>query len=923
MLIRMLTYLRSILYSHMRLKYLIFMTLTFISAIPVIMLSYWVQETAFQKELAAVEDKHLVIARNLSRTFERYVIDTKAVFKHVGALVVDGRDWQESTALLETVGISCLCRVNRDLDNNLIQADNCSFSLNQEQLSVLMSLANENLGEVQFSNLERLDDSPIFYLVQALDSDQLLLGILETTYLIESQKSIAFGERGHSMVVDATGRVIAHPKSEWVATSKDASKLSVVKKMMRGETGVSIFYSPPLQASMIAGHTSVPGVNWGVMVPQPLSELRNQAGDVRWVAFFISVFGILVAGLLGWMAARILARPLESISETATAIASGDSSARVTNLPEHTALEVIELANSFNQMVDQLHDSHTDLLRVRERLDVTLASIGDGVITTDKSNHINYMNPEAEILTAWSVDEAIGCPLLDVLKIINFRTGEPLDFLQLDDSYVGKSAYDGRLIRRDQSEIGVQKTVAKIRDSNSNVIGLVIVIRDVTEHQKLTKRLSFEATHDALTGLLNRSAFENRITAAVQQSREEHCTHYLCYLDLDQFKVVNDTCGHAAGDELLRSISKVIQQCMRDMDILARLGGDEFGILLTQCSLTSALAIAETIRKKVQASRFIYDNHSFPISASIGVVAITDSQNTLADIFKAADSACYMAKARGRNLVHAYRPTDENIAGHWSGVRWISRMHTALEENLFTLHIQPIVPLNWHNFSTAHYELLLRLKDGDQALIYPDAFLPAAARYNLLPKIDRWVFSQAIDWLSKNRQLLEGGRISVNLTGQTLSEDSFLDFILELFRTKGMCADAMIIEITESSALNDLSCAQKFISSLSAMGCKFALDDFGKGFSSLSSLKHLAVDYIKIDGGFVRDILTEPIDEAMVKTIIEIGHSMGIIVVAEFVENAAIQSRLTELGSDYGQGYGITKPYPLSEFKVKKAEFVE
>ena len=923
MFVRFLTYLRTMFYSNLPLKYLIFLTFTLISAIPVIMLSYWVQQTAYQKELVAVQDKHLVIAANLSRTFERYVLDTKAVFKHVGAITTDGQDWHQSENLLNTMGITSVCRLDSNTNNTLIKNKGCAFNLDPKQLSMLRILAKQSLGEVLISNLDRIDNRPIFFLVMSTNANQFLLGTLETTYLVESQKSIAFGERGHSMVVDATGRVIAHPKPEWVVSSKDATQLSVVQKMLRNETGVSTFFSPPLQADMIAGYTSVPGVGWGVTVPQPLSELRDQAGDIRWVAFFISLFGMIIAGVLSWKAARILTQPIESISHTATLIASGDSTARVTGIPKHTALEVIDLASSFNQMVDRLDESHTHLLRTQEHLAVTLASIGDGVITTDSSNNINYLNPVAENLIGWTLKEAVGCSLLKVLKIDDFQTGEPIDFLQTQHILTPKATIEGRLIRRDNTELGVQKTVAKIRNSNAEVIGLVIVIRDVTENLNLTKRLSYEATHDSLTGLVNRSAFENRVSLAIQQSKQEHCSHCLCYLDLDQFKVVNDTCGHGAGDEMLRTVSNVIRQSMRSEDVLARLGGDEFGILLTQSSMTSALTIAEAIRQKLQDSRFTVDNQSFPISASIGVVEITDRFNDLGDIFKAADSACYIAKERGRNLVHAYRPTDEYVAERANEVRWVSRLHTALEDDLFTLHFQPITPLNIDNNCAAHYELLLRLKADDQSLIYPDTFLPAAAHYNLLPAIDRWVFAKAICWLSKNKELLEGGRISINLTGPTICEDSFLAFTQELFSINGICADAMIIEITESSALNNLPCAQKFMTSLQKMGCKFALDDFGKGFSSLSGLKNLAVDYIKIDGGFVKDMLNNPVDEAMVKTINDIGHSMGKIVVAEFVENQAIQVRLTELGIDFGQGFGIARPSPLDDFKIYKTEPVE
>jgi diguanylate cyclase (GGDEF)-like protein/PAS domain S-box-containing protein len=919
MFLQILNNFRAIFHSNFRLKYLNFLALTLISTIPVIMLGYWVQETALQKELTAVEDKHLIIAKNLSRTFERYAQDTKAVFRHVGLLIANGQDLHQSQMLLDTMGITGICRVNKNLANEFNTAEDCSFSVNSKQLSMLMALGEKSKGDVQISNLDRLDDRPIFFLVQAIGPNQFMLGTLETTYLIKNQKSIAFGVRGHSMVVDATGRVIAHPKREWEKISKDASKLSVVQKMIRGETGVSTFFSPPMQADMIAGHTSVPGVGWGVMVPQPLSELHDQAGDARWIAFFIAMIGIIVASLFGWIAAKALSGPIESISRTATEIANGDSTARVPDLPKYTAREVIDLASSFNQMVSQLGDSHASLLRSRERLNVTLASIGDGVITTDKSNNIDYMNPAAQILTGWSMTEAVGFALFEILTLEDFDTGETIDLPQHDDQIdIDQPTFEGLLIRRDGSKIDVQKTVAKIYDENSDVTGLAIVVRDVTVNRKLEKRLSYEAAHDSLTGLVNRRAFEHRVTAAIQQSQENLITHCLCYLDLDQFKVVNDTCGHAGGDELLRTVSRVIQQIMREDDVLARLGGDEFGILLPDCSMPSALAIAETIRKQVEEFRFTYDHHNFPMGVSIGVVEITDSDNNLGDIFKAADSACYMAKEKGRNFVHAYRHTDEYIAERASQLEWVSRLHTALEEDLFTLHIQPIIPLNTRDFTDTHYELLLRLTDDDQSLIYPDTFLPAAARYNLLPAIDRWVFSNAISWLAKNRQLLEGGRISINLTGATLSEDSFLEFIEAQFETNGMCADAMIIEITESSALNDLACAKRFISSLSEMGCKFALDDFGKGFSSLSSLKHLAVDYLKIDGGFVKDILTDSVDEAMVKTINDIGHSMGKIVVAEFVENEAIQSRLAEMGVDFAQGFEISTPYPLVEFSANK-----
>ena len=932
--------------SNIRLKLLIFLTLTLISSIPVIQLAYWVQRSAVQREVDAVEEKHLLIAGNISRAFERYAKDTKAVFAHISANfgVID--NLRNVDKLLNSMGISDLCTVDANgALNGALRGDRfCSFSLTNDHITRLRAKARDKPGEVSISRLRRIDDRPVFFLVHGLSENRIAVGTLETSYLIEIQKSIAFGKLGHSMVVDATGRVIAHPNKEWETISKDASKLSVVQKMMRGETGVSTFYSPPMQADMIAGHTSVPGVDWGVMVPQPYSELLERAEEVQWAALLITILGLTVAAFLGWIAARVLANPIEAVSKTAIAIASGDESARVTNVTRNTAREVRELTTSFNQMVDRLSNSRADIQRHRDNLerlvsertealehemqerkhaevvlqqqkqhlDVTLESIGDGVITSDANNNINYLNPVAEKLTGWSMQEACGQTLSAVLSFIDVHSGEPVELLPSDNKE--NQTYDGLLVRRDNSTVDVQKTVAKIKGADSKLAGLVIVVRDVTETRKLSRKLSYEASHDALTGLLNRRAFENRVTEAIQEAAQEHCVHSLCYLDLDQFKIVNDTCGHAAGDEMLCAITGLIKQRMRKSDSLARLGGDEFGILFNMCPIDTALDIAEKIRQHIQDFRFVHDDHNFRAGVSIGLTEINNSSESLGNILNAADSACYLAKERGRNRIETYAPTDEETVERAGELMWVGRMHAALEDDQFELHAQPIISLAYGPEAICHYELLLRLRHEPDTLTLPGTFLPAAARYKLLPSIDRWVFAKAIEWLRQSQAMLEGGRISINLTGETLSEPKFLNYVQDLLNEHQVDASSLIIEITENSALNNLRAALKFISALSEMGCQFALDDFGTGFSSLSNLKNLPVDYIKIDGDFVRDILTDPIDETMVKTICEIGHTLGKTVIAEFVESDAIQARLCELGIDFGQGYGIARPTPISEF---------
>ena len=920
----------STLATHYRfkLKVLIFIIFTFISAIPVALLSYWVQKTALEQEIAAVEEKHLIIAQNLSRAFERYASDTKSIFSYISSNYDSVKHHYNLDSLLMSMGISELCIIHQSgmIKNALTAQTPCSISLSASNTDNLWQTAGNS---TQISNLQRLNDRPIFFLSHIVDSQRLAIGTLETDYLVSLQKSIAFGERGHSMVVDAVGRVIAHPDPQWERISKDASKLSVVQKMMQGKTGVSTFYSPPMQADMIAGHTSVPDVGWGVMVPQPFNELRNHATHISWASLLIAIIGLSIAALLSWFCARALTQSLEEINKTTKAIAHGDESARVKDMSHYTAREVKDLAASFNQMVNQLsqskqqlqqhkdsleqtvHERTDELQQQKERLDITLASIGDGVITTDSQGRIVYLNPAAEKLSGWSLKEAKGRPLSEVLPIVDAQTTQAIALRAQSYPDISQT-YDGLLVKRDGSTVDIQQSVAAIK---SSLGGQVIILRDVTETHKLSQQLSYEASHDSLTGLLNRRAFEERVNYAIDNIQSEQCVHSLCYLDLDQFKIINDTSGHAAGDQMLCAVAHILKASMRKADIVARLGGDEFGILLAQCSTRKAQKITENICQQIKDMRFAYDNQVFHVGVSIGIAEINSKNDTLIHIFKAADSACYMAKEQGRGRVHIYQPSGEAVLEKEGEIRWVNRLHRALEDDLFELYVQPIVSLNVDEDRPSHHEILLRMINHESGqLINPDQFLPAAARYNLLPNIDQWVFSHATDWLCDNWQYLNGGRLSINISGATLSDATFLKFARKKLNQNKMNADSIIIEITENSALSNLPSALKFILAMKKIGCQFALDDFGKGFSSLSILKQLPIDYIKIDGSFVKDILNDPVDEAMVQTICTIGHTMGKKVVAEFVESEEIISRLQELNIDFAQGFAIAKPSPLSQF---------
>lgn len=439
---------------------------------------------------------------------------------------------------------------------------------------------------------------------------------------------------------------------------------------------------------------------------------------------------------------------------------------------------------------------------------------------------------------------------------------------------------------------------------------------DTTERRRAEKKLSYQASHDILTGLINRLEFELRAERLISTIHEGKREHALCFMDLDQFKVVNDTCGHTAGDELLRQLGQVLQNGVRRRDTLARLGGDEFGVLMEHCSLDQAQRAAKALLKRVEDFQFSWEGHSFRIGISIGLVAITETTRNLNELLRQADAACYMAKDLGRNRIHVYRPEDTELAQRHGEMQWVSRINQALEINRFTLYAQNIVPLD--DSRKEHYELLLRMVDEDGQIIPPRAFLPAAERYDLMEKLDTWVIGNAFALMTSHPAFVEQiDFVSINLSGQSLTNINFLNSIITQIGEFKIDASKICFEVTETAAISNLSAATAFISMLKDLGCRFALDDFGSGLSSFGYLKNLKVDYLKIDGMFVKNMVNDPIDHAMVKSIHDIGHVMGMKTIAEFVENDAIKDKLIEIGVDYVQGYGIGKPEPLVELISK------
>ena len=552
----------------------------------------------------------------------------------------------------------------------------------------------------------------------------------------------------------------------------------------------------------------------------------------------------------------------------------------------------------------------------KELAQVTLKSLGDGVVTTDLKGHILSLNHAAETLTGWTETEALGHRFGAVLRL----SARDRKVSYFDDPILlcisrGESVTYGthlQLLDKEGADTySVELTTSPIRDRYGSIIGAVAICHDVSE-------LSYVASHDALTGLINRREFMARLEHAVDRARVDLAEHALCYIDLDQFKVVNDTCGHAAGDKLLQELTALLHTQTREGDTFARLGGDEFGLLLPYCPMEKAAVIAEAMRKLVKDFRFNWGGRGFEIGASIGIVHIHKDSGDAAELLRSADSACYVAKAHGRNRVHVYQEDDLEVAEYHQHIAWLSRIRQALDRDEFELHFQTIQPLGRQGGE--HFEILLRLRDEQGRLIPPGAFLPTAERYDLMPTLDRWVIRTALARLAPLLRQDRSRICAINLSGQSLGDERLVDFILKEIATHDIPPGTLCFEITETSAISHLGHARELAQRLKAAGCFLALDDFGSGLSSFSYLKELPVDFLKIDGAFVRNIEHDPVDRAIVSSIVQVARAMGRKTIAEYVENASSLEWVRSLGVDYAQGYHISRPRPLEEFCVENMQ---
>ncbi len=554
------------------------------------------------------------------------------------------------------------------------------------------------------------------------------------------------------------------------------------------------------------------------------------------------------------------------------------------------------------------------LYQERERALITLHSIGDGVITTDAEGRVDYMNPVAEHVTGWTYGDAQGYLLTEVLPLIDEATRHPAESpadISLRTGRVVTLSEQCILVNRNGQEFHIEDSAAPIFDRDNRIIGTVLVFHDITRERRMAHQMTWQATHDGLTGLANRNEFTDRLANMLTGIvADPSLQHALLYLDLDQFKVINDTCGHAAGDELLKQLSRTLRANVPTSASLARLGGDEFGILLEAVDLKKATEVANHLLQSFADFTFHWQDRRFDVGVSIGMIPVNRDTENASFALSAADVACYVAKESGRNRIHIYTEGDSGLGERHNEMHWVSRIKEALEENRFVLYKQAITALNETEL-TPHHELLVRMLDHDGKLVPPVAFIPAAERYNLMNSLDRWVIDAAFNFLHVARQRGDLGIYSINLSGNSLNDDDLPNYIQAKINEYQVQADQLCFEVTETAAVFNLENTSRMISLLKKLGCRFALDDFGSGLSSFGYLKNLPVDFLKIDGSFVKDMNTDPMNRAIVEAIHQVGHTLSIRTIAEFVENQAIVDQLKSIGVDFAQGYHFSKPEPL------------
>jgi len=578
--------------------------------------------------------------------------------------------------------------------------------------------------------------------------------------------------------------------------------------------------------------------------------------------------------------------------------------------------ELRDLVVAYNEMVEGLEEETISRRQIEERLrsekdfiSTTLDSINNPVIVIDSKDRIKLLNPSAEKLFGARLQQLADTSIHDVLILYaNRQTTRIVDVKQLLDRKLSLSSmffYDAS-----QSLVELEFSASPMIDMEAEDVGYVIILKDVSEDRKLRRKLSYEGSHDQLTGFLNRSAFEQKFETLVTEDNNSRPQHVLAFLDIDRFRVVNETCGSAAGDLLLKQVSSMIKKHVRKSDFVSRLSGDEFGIIMPFFEMERALQAIQKIIIEIQHSGFIWNEQEYSVTATIGVMAFGRMADEYADCYSKVTTACYLAKQNGGNQYHFIGENDEKVLAQQVSMEWVSGIMEGFTEDRFCLYVQPIVSIDREEKHT-HYEVLIRYRGPDGKIVSPNDFLPPAERYNLIERVDSWVVNRIVSWLQDYQHLVSDVMFSINLSGRSIGSQNFHKFLHERLTASNIDLSQLCFEITETAVVENVEKSVEFINSMKELGVKFSLDDFGTGLSSFSYLKQFPVDFLKIDGEFVRDIIEDDKSYVFVRSMTEVGHALNMKVIAEFVESDTMFNKLREANVDFIQGYQVGKPVEI------------
>jgi diguanylate cyclase (GGDEF)-like protein/PAS domain S-box-containing protein len=899
----------------MSMRQLLFVCFTLIAVVPVVALSVWVQHSALDREMDAVEEKHLLLAHNLTDALARYSRDVEATFGLTAYRVMAGTFDSSLTGLLRELSFDHFCIVDEEGKlKNAIIVDERASRLTGDVWNRLAPFWREAAG-----NRERtlftpvISDSqgkPRIFIIRSIAEDSFAIGALRTDYPASLQKRIAFGKKGHAAIVDRTGQVIAHPNQEWMQSHKDLSQVRPVAAMMRGETGVTTFFSPALKADMIAGYSTEPRTGWGVMIPQPISELQK-AAEADWkAALGVGLIGMTVAALLSWILSGLIARPIRRISEAAgrSAIA-GDLlpvSVDATSLPR----EIDELTAAYNGMVEMIANRDRRAAEADEKLDEAqmLAGIGNWRWNLS-SREMWWSNAVYNMLGIARGDVVPGAETLG-------RFVHPEDRKRVADAINsavdkgGRFSLDHRIVASDGSVLHVEQAGEVAYDDETGDVMMIGTIYDITERKRNEDTLYRQANFDPVTGLANRNHFMQHLDSALGGTLEGKDSFALIYIDLDGFKTVNELRGTDAGDALLSEVGRrLLETC--PYDDVARLGSDEFAILTAdKARADQAAALAQQVLDRLSRPYRLGDKDSF-VGASLGIALFPTDSRRPADLLHDAETAMHRAKRAGRNAWRFF--TDK--------MREDFRLRTGLENDLrrswerkeFSVVYQPIVDLKTGHITAA--EALIQWRHPDRGLVSTQSIIPIIEDIGLIGLIGRWVLETAATDARKWREAGCGNlAISVNLSGRQLERGLTVDAITDAMETAGLPPSALILEMTESILVDDMEAAIDWLSELRDRGVRVAIDDFGTGYSSLAYLKRMPANAIKIDREFVAHILNDERDLALVRSILALAQGLDLKVVAEGIEEQAQCDVLRELGCEYGQGYLFSRPMTAGDF---------